>query len=104
MLCPTCGKKPLTFSKFLMTLIPFAIQCGHCATRLRAGSDAHLWTLFHATIGAGIWIIIGRRLAATGLFDSPWGLVAYLACAAVLIFLSAFVVPWLAFKNLYRVA
>lgn len=103
MLCPTCGKKPLAFSKFLMTLNPFAIQCAHCATRLRAGLGAHLWTLFHFPIGAGIFIL-GRRLVAAGLFDSPWGLVAYSACAAVLIFLSAFVVPWLAFKKLYRVA
>ena len=103
MLCPTCGKKPVTFSKLLMTLNPFAIQCAHCATRLRAGPGAHLWTLFHFPIGAGIFII-GRRLASAGLFDSLWGLVAYLACAAVLIFSSAFVVPWLTFKNVYRVA
>jgi hypothetical protein len=103
MLCPTCGKKPLAFSKFVMTLNPFAIQCGHCATRLRAGPWAHVWTLFHAPIGVGIWII-GRRLAAAGLFDSLWGPVAYWACAAALLFFTAYVVPWLAFKNLYRVA
>ncbi len=103
MLCPKCGKKPLAFSKLLMTLNPFAIQCAHCAARLRAGPSAYLWTLFHVPIGAGIWMI-GRLLAAAGILDSPWGLVAYLVCAAALVFFTAYVVPWLAFKNLYGVA
>ena len=102
MLCPKCGRKPLAFSKFLITLNPFAIQCAHCATRLHAGPTAYLWTLFHVPIAAGIWTI-GRRLSAAGIFDSPWGLTAYLVCAIALVFCTAYVVPWLAFKNLYRV-
>ena len=102
MLCPRCGKKPLPFSKFLMTLNPFTIQCARCATRLRAGPTAYLWTLFHGPIAAGIWTI-GRRLSAAGIFDSPWGLAAYWVCAAALVFFTACVVPWMAFKNLYRV-
>src|SRR5947207_2605685 len=99
MRCPKCGNRPLPFGRFLSTLNPFRIQCAHCQTPLRAGPLAYIWTVLHVPIGAGIvrwhfWV---------GRIESPRAVLDFFLGAAAILFCTAYVVPYLAFKRMYRV-
>ena len=103
MLCPSCGKKPLRFTGFLSTVNPFRIACTHCGTRLRAGPVAYIWTLLHAVLGIGL--AEGHKaLKAAGMLSGSFGSLSFLLAAALLIFCTAFVIPWVWFNGAYRVA
>ena len=102
MLCPNCGKKPVQFSQWLLTLNPFKIQCRHCEARLRAGAGAYVWTLFHVPLGAGV-ILLGRGFARSGVFEASWTSPLFVLGAIALLFSTAYVIPWLGFKDVYRV-
>ena len=98
-MCPTCGNKPLSFSKWVRTLNPFRIRCNHCEAKLGANSVPYLWTLFHMPIGLGLWML-GKALSP---FESSWGFPSFLVLAAGTLFCTAYVIPYFGFRHMYRV-
>jgi hypothetical protein len=62
---------------------------------------ATLWSLFHIPIGVGlVWLYI--RLDHAGLFVSAWGRGGFYAGAAMVVFCTAYVIPYVAFSRVYR--
>jgi len=100
--CPKCGNRPLVFTKWLRTLNPFKIECNHCSTQLEGGFVAHLWTLCHFPIGAGLFWI-GGRFDQAGLFGSSLGYVGFVVGAAAVVFCTAYVIPYFLLSRCYRI-
>ena len=90
MMCPQCGKRPLTFSQFARTMNPFRIQCRSCGAELKAGLLAYVWTLLHAPLAIG--------LVALRSVLGFW----FLPVAIAVVFCTAFAIPYFGFNNLYR--
>lgn len=103
MRCPSCGTRPLRFTRFLTTLNPFRIVCVTCGARLRAMPVAYLWTLLHVPLGWGIVQTAGL-LEDAGRLESPLSFAGYLFAAAGLLFVTAYVIPWFWPGRSYRVA
>ena len=100
--CPKCGNRPLPFTQWICKLNPFRIQCSHCLAQLEAGFTATLWSLCHLPIGFGlVWLY--QRLDEAGLFASSWYFAGFLTGAAALLFCTAYVIPYLTFKRVYRI-
>jgi hypothetical protein len=97
MLCPTCGKRPLSFGEFMTTLNPLRIVCRHCSARLRAGPIPYVWILLHGVLAVGL--VEGRAwLRSVGMLNDA----IFLLAALALFFCTAFVIPWVWLDRAYR--
>lgn len=103
MICPKCGNKPLSFASFLVTLNPFRINCVNCGAALRAGRIAYLWAGLHVLIGVGlVWLY--RSLVVSGVIISAVGAVMFVIGIFGLLFVTAYVIPWMFLPGTYRSA
>ena len=102
MTCPSCGNKPISFSRFLVTLNPWRIQCISCGTDLRAGPTAYTWVILHLILGIGL-VSLYQKLTVDGVIASSAGLFVFLAATVALVFLTAYVIPWMFLSDIYRV-
>lgn len=103
MICPKCGNKPLSFATFLVTLNPWRIRCVNCGTALRAGPIAYVWAALHALLG--LWLVkVYLGFAVDGVIASPAGVVMFMSASIALVFMTAYVIPWMFLENLYRAA
>lgn len=101
MICPQCGNKPLSFASFLVTLNPFRINCVNCGVPLRAGPIAYAWAALHLLLG--LWLVrLYRSLVVSGVIVSATGAVMYVIGVFGLLFVTAYVIPWMFFPNTYR--
>jgi hypothetical protein len=103
MICPKCGNKPLAFASFLVTLNPFRITCVNCGASLKAGPIAYLWAALHVVIGVGL-VQLYRSLVLSGAIASVAGAVMYLIGIFGLLFVTAYVIPWMFLPATYRSA
>jgi hypothetical protein len=103
MICPKCGNKPLSFASFLVTLNPFRINCVNCGAALRAGPIAYVWTALHVLIGVGL-VQLYRSLVVSGVIGSVTGAVMYVIGIFGLLFVTAYVIPWMFLPSTYRSA
>lgn len=78
---------------------PFQIVCDCCGSRLRAGGIAHLWLLFHFLFFIGIaWVV-----PAFFGYPESWSVRAMIVLsAAILVFFTAFVIPYFWLGGVYR--
>jgi len=103
MICPKCGNKPLSFASFLVTLNPFRIRCVNCGAALRAGPIVYVWTALHLLIGVGL-VLLYRSMVVTGVIGSVGGAVMYVIGIFGLLFVTAYVIPWMFLPSAYRSA
>jgi hypothetical protein len=103
MICPKCGNKPLSFASFLVTLNPFRIRCVNCGAALRAGPIAYAWAALHLLIGIGL-VRLYRSMVVTGVIGSVGGAVMYVIGIFGLLFVTAYVIPWMFLPSTYRSA
>ena len=102
MLWPNCAKRPFDFGTWVSTMKPFRIVCSHCQAKLRAGGVVHFWTVLHLFFAVGlIWLY--RTAGERGYLGSAWEMVLFLLLAVVLIFSTAYVIPYFAFDRVYRI-
>ena len=101
MICPKCGNKPLSFATFLVTLNPFRIHCVNCGVELRAGPIAYVWTALHVLLGVGL-VQVYRSLMVSGVIASVTGAVMFIIGVFGLLFVTAYVIPWVFLRNTYR--
>jgi hypothetical protein len=101
MICPKCGNKPLSFASFLVTLNPFRINCVNCGVALRGGPIAYAWAALHVLIGVGL-VMLYRSFVVSGVIVSVAGAVMYIIGIFGLLFITAYVIPWVFLKNTYR--
>src|SRR5450759_1039311 len=101
MICPKCGNKPLSFASFLVTLNPFRINCVNCGAALRAGPITYAWTALHVLIGVGL-LKLYPSFVVSGVIASVAGAVMYIIGIFSLLFITAYVIPWVFLKNTYR--
>ena len=101
MLCPKCGNKPLSFASLLITLNPFRVTCVNCGAPLKAGPIAYLWVGIHIVIGIGLADLF-HRLVVDGIIVSITGAVMYLIGIFGLLFITAYVIPWMFMPGVYR--
>src|SRR5437879_3302869 len=101
MICPSCGNKPLSFASFLVTLNPFRITCVNCGARLRASSIAYAWAALHIVIGLGL-VKLYQSFVVSGVISSVAGALIYLVGVFGLLFMTAYVIPWMFLRNTYR--
>jgi hypothetical protein len=103
MICPECGNKPLSFASFLVTLNPFRINCVNCGAALRAGPIAYIWAAMHLLIGVGlVWLY--RSMVVAGVIESVAGAVMFVIGVFGLLFITAYVIPWMFLPSAYRSA
>jgi uncharacterized membrane protein YdbT with pleckstrin-like domain len=102
-ICPVCGNKPLSFPRFMFTLNPWRIQCMSCDAELHAGPIAYVWTALHVVLGLAL-VSAYKRMVVDGIIASSSGVLMFIAAVFALIFLTAYVIPWMFLKNMYRVA
>jgi hypothetical protein len=103
MICPKCGNKPLSFASFLATLNPIRIRCVNCGAALRAGPIAYAWAALHLLIGVGL-VRLYLRLVGAGVIGSVGGRVMYAIGVFGLLFVTAYVIPWMFLPRMYRSA
>jgi hypothetical protein len=103
MICPRCGNKPLSFASFLVTLNPFRINCVNCGARLRAGPIAYLWAAAHLLIAVEL-VRLYRALVVAGVIGSLAGSVMFVIGVFGLLFITAYVIPWMFLPSTYRLA
>ena len=103
MICPKCGNKPLSFAGLLVTLNPWRIRCVNCGAPLRLGPIGFVWTALHVLLAFGL-VRLYVVLAIGGVIDSPTGVVLFTAASLALIFMTAYVIPWMFLTHLYRAA
>ena len=101
MRCPSCGRRPIGFARWLRKLNPFRLVCAHCDAHLTAGPAAYAWTAFHIVIGGGLsWL--GWWIHTQGILDLredwPW----FAGGAVVVVFTTAWVIPWVFFDDMYK--
>src|SRR3954468_817946 len=101
MLCPKCGNKPLSFASLLVTLNPFRVTCVNCGAPLKAAPIAYLWTGVHILIGVGL-VELYRRLVVEGVIVSIAGAIMYVIAIFGLLFVTAYVIPWMFISGAYR--
>jgi uncharacterized protein (DUF983 family) len=100
--CPSCGNKPISFARFLVTLNPWRIQCASCGTDLRAGPTAYTWVILHLILGFGL-VSLYQRLTLNGVINSSTGVLLFVAATLAIVFLTAYVIPWMFLSDVYRV-
>ncbi len=103
MICPRCGNKPLSFASFLVTLNPFRISCVGCGARLRAGPIAYVWAALHLLIAVGL-VRLYRGMVVAGMIGSLAGAVMFVIGVFGLLFVTAYVIPWMFLPSTYRSA
>ncbi len=103
MICPKCGNKPLSFASFLVTLNPFRITCVNCGAALRAGPIAYAWAGLHLLLGVGL-VRLYRTMVVSGVIGSVGGAVMYVIGVFGLVFVTAYVIPWMFLPSTYRLA
>src|SRR5258708_6095046 len=103
MICPRCGNKPLSFASFLVTLNPFRISCVGCGARLRAGPIAYVWAALHMLIAVGL-VRLYRGMVVAGMIGSLAGAVMFVIGVFGLLFVTAYVIPWMFLPSTYRSA
>ena len=101
MVCPKCRKKPFKFTTFLVTGNPFRITCSNCSAALRAGPSAYVWTALHVPLGFAL-LTLYRTTTTNGLIDSGWARALMVLAILGTVFITAFVIPWVAFNGTYR--
>jgi hypothetical protein len=102
MLCPKCGKRPISFLKWAFRVNCFRrIECVHCRTPLRAGYAAYLLAAFMVLIAMGL-VTLQAWVDGLGMLKSPWGDTAFHLGAIALIFFAGAVIPWIAAIRYYR--
>ena len=102
MRCPSCGRRPVRFGRWLRTLNPFRLVCTHCGVHLSAGLAAYAWTAFHAIIGGGLLWLSGWILNQ-GILSWPEDVLWFAGGWGVVVFTTAWVIPWLFFDDMYKV-
>ena len=102
MICPVCGNKPLSFAGFLVTLNAWRIRCINCDAPLRLGPIGYVWTAAHVLLGLAL-VRLYLTFAVEGVIASPAGVIMFIAASLALVFITAYVIPWMFFGNLYRV-
>lgn len=101
-ICPNCGNKPLSFARFLVTLNPWRIQCVSCGTDLKAGPTGYTWVILHLILGFGL-VNLYQKLTLDGVIASPAGVLIFVIATLAIVFLTAYVIPWMFLTDLYRV-
>lgn len=103
MICPKCGNKPLSFATLLVTLNPFRVTCVSCGAALRARPVVYWWTAAHILLGVGlVWLY--HSMIMRGVIISLVGAVMFIIGIAGLVFVTAYVIPWMFMPGAYRVA
>lgn len=102
MRCPTCGGRPLSFTKFLVTVNPLRITCQQCGAKLRAGPMAYVWTGLHLALGP-LLVLLHRALRANGAIQTGGDFAIFIVAILAFVLLTAYVVPWIGFNSLYRI-
>jgi uncharacterized protein (DUF983 family) len=101
-ICPHCGNKPISFARFMVTVNPWRLHCVNCGADLRAGPTAYTWTVLHLLLALAL-VSVYKRLTVDGVIASTTGLFVFLAATVALVFLTAYVIPWMFLTDLYRV-
>jgi uncharacterized protein (DUF983 family) len=101
--CPKCGNKPLSFATFLVTINPWKIRCVNCGESLRVGPLGYLWVALHVLLGLGL-VKLYLGFAVQGVIATPAGVLMFVAASLALVFMTAYVIPWMFFDRLYHVA
>jgi hypothetical protein len=99
--CPKCGNKPLSFATFLVTLNPWRIRCVNCGTRLHVGPIGYVWVALHVLLGLAL-VKLYLGFAEDGVIATPAGVLMFVAASLALVFLTAYVIPWMFLGGLYR--
>jgi hypothetical protein len=101
MICPKCGNKPLSFASLLVTLNPFRITCVNCGVALKARPIAYAWMAMHVVIGIAL-VQLYRSLVLNGVIASMAGAIMYVIGIFGLLFVTAYVIPWMFMPGAYR--
>ena len=100
-ICPKCGNKPLSFATLLVTLNPWQIRCVNCGAALRVGPVGYAWSAFHVVLAVAL-VNLYIDFAMSGVIASPTGVLMFIAACLALIFMTAYVIPWMFLSTLYR--
>ena len=84
MLCPNCNRKAMRFRVLLITLNPFRATCIHCASKLKAGASAYVWTALHMPLGIALAWLSPRPFRYGELASRPPRYLAYFRAGLVL--------------------
>jgi hypothetical protein len=102
MLCPKCGKRPISFLKWAFRWNCFRrIECVHCRTPLRSGYAAYLLAVFMALIALGL-IALQAWVEGFGILKSPGNDTAFHLGGIAVIFFAGAVIPWITAIRYYR--
>ncbi len=101
MRCPSSVRRHVRFRRWLRTLNPFRLVCAHCGVHLSAGLKPYAWTAFHPIIGGGLsWL--AWWVHTQGILDLredwPW----FAGAFVVVVFTTAWVIPWVFFDDAYK--
>jgi uncharacterized protein (DUF983 family) len=99
--CPECGNKPLSFAAYLVTINPWRVRCVNCRAPLHAGPLGYLWIAAHVVLGLGL-VKLYLTFAVEGVIASPAGVLMFVAASLAIVFITAYVIPWMFFDGLYR--
>ena len=102
MTCPKCGNKPISFATYLVTLNPWRIRCVNCGEALRVGPIGYLWTALHVVLAVAL-VRLYLGFAVRGVIATPAGVVMFIVGSLAIVFMTAYVIPWMFFDGLYRV-
>ena len=102
MRCPECGSKPLSFASYLVTINPWRVRCVNCGAALHAGALGYLWAAAHVLLGLAL-VKLYLTFAVEGVIASPAGVLMFIAGSLAIVFITAYVIPWMFFDGLYRV-
>ena len=101
MMCPKCNRRVFPFHRWLRNLDPYRLVCAQCSAKLKARKILYVWTLLHIPFGlalAAIAFAVHRNTAIQWPADWQW----YIAGAIVILFGTAYVIPWMIFRDSYE--
>jgi ribosomal protein S27E len=100
-ICPNCGNRPLSFATFLVTLNPWRIRCVNCGATLHVGPLGYAWMAFHVVLGLAL-VKLYLAFAVQGVIASPAGVLMFISASLALVFITAYVIPWMFLDGVYR--
>lgn len=92
----------MSFAAFLVTLNPWRIRCINCSVPLRAGFLGYVWTALHVALALAL-VRLYLTFAVEGVISSPTGVLMFVCASLALVFMTAYVIPWMFLGGLYRV-
>ena len=91
----------MSFAAYLVTLKPWRIRCINCGAVLHAGPFAYAWTAAHVLLGLGM-VKLYLAFAVQGIIASPAGVLMFIAASLAIVFITAYVIPWMFVDRIYH--